>query len=138
MTDNEIIKFLECCPKEDCVNCPASKFGGCIDIAIEEALALISRQKGEIERLEELVYQAENETANVRDLYKEEVDRFKKHIVFEIESAYDRGRKAAIKEFAERAKEKSEYFWEEKDSFVSEDDIDNLVKEMVGDDNGFL
>lgn len=37
----------------------------------------------------------------------------------------------AIKEFAEKLKEKSEYFWEEKESFVSEEDIDNLVKEKM-------
>ena len=102
---------------------------------MKDALDLINRQKAEIKRLEELVYSADNEAANVRDLYKEEIVRFKKHIVFEIESAYDRGRKAAIKEFAERLKEqypwKGDYLYSTKRTI---ENVDNLVKEMVGED----
>jgi hypothetical protein len=40
----------------------------------------------------------------------------------------------AYKEFAERLKDMSEHFWEEKENFVSEEQIDNLLKEMVGED----
>ena len=60
MTDNEIIKALECCKKakinQDCVvlKCPFSTEYGC-NIGLEnlrnEALDLINRQKAEIERL---------------------------------------------------------------------------------------
>ena len=39
----------------------------------------------------------------------------------------------AIREFAERLKEMSEHFELEKENFVSEETVDNLVKEMVGD-----
>ena len=39
----------------------------------------------------------------------------------------------AYKEFAERLKDMSEHFWEEKENFVSEEQIDNLLKELVGD-----
>ena len=48
MTDNEIIKALECCPLDD--------IGGCRKI---DALALINRQKAEIERLKKHLQFAE-------------------------------------------------------------------------------
>lgn len=105
MTDNEIIKGLEHCRNEkECIGCPLEIFAddnGCI----KKALDLINRQKAEI-------------------------DRFKKHIVFQIESAYDRGKKAAVKEFAERLKghRNGNYI------FISTELLDNLVKEMVGEE----
>ena len=55
MTDNEIIKALECCkPKQNrnCGDCPAYDLGNfCAAELKEKALDLISRQKAEIERL---------------------------------------------------------------------------------------
>ena len=59
MTDDEIIKALECCkdysyPKicNECpyVECTTKK--GCVDKMITDALAFINRQKAEIERLQ--------------------------------------------------------------------------------------
>lgn len=53
MTDNEIIKALECCKNKRCVNCPyddvADKFAECSAKLINDALGLINRQKAEIE-----------------------------------------------------------------------------------------
>ena len=68
LSDNEIIKALECCPKAitmgDCekLGCPALKKEGCYyaccsdedafgDLLMTDALSLINRQKAEIERL---------------------------------------------------------------------------------------
>lgn len=65
MTDNEIIKGLECCVIKDCGNCPVNHIGFCVDDAMKEALALINRQKAEIERLQECpkcVYAYDGET----------------------------------------------------------------------------
>jgi len=47
-------------------------------------------------------------------------------------------RAEAIKEFSERLKEKADVYEDEEYYFkyVTTDDIDNLVKEMVGADNG--
>ena len=43
----------------------------------------------------------------------------------------------AYKEFADRLKEMYGYYdWENKTTIYPEDDIDNLLKELVGDDNG--
>ena len=99
-TDDEIIKALECCkqPIPICTDCPIGEGDMCFDFMKECAIGIINRQKAEIERLE-------------------------KHLVFEIESAYDRGRKSAIKEFAERLKPKL--------SFYDEVYVDNLVYEMT-------
>lgn len=55
MTDNKIIKALECCTKtefiSDCAKCEMLAFD-CKDTLIENALNLINHQKAEIERLE--------------------------------------------------------------------------------------
>ena len=50
MTDNEIIKALECCKKDDCDNCP-NDFGNCCANLSGCSLDLINRQQAEIERL---------------------------------------------------------------------------------------
>lgn len=54
MTDEQIIKALECCSILDCENCPNEKTCGEVDGTLK-ALDLIKRQKAEIERLKELV-----------------------------------------------------------------------------------
>lgn len=58
MTDNEIIKVLECCTKGDtfdvCMECPLAITGICRNEEnqpLKLALDLIKRQKAEIERL---------------------------------------------------------------------------------------
>ena len=55
MTDNEIIKALECVSDKklgDCNVCPLNDYDGdCAWIIVEHALDLINRQKAEIERL---------------------------------------------------------------------------------------
>lgn len=54
MTDNEIIKALECYKNADCMNCPKWSqewhSGMCNDFLLS-VLDLINRQKAEIERL---------------------------------------------------------------------------------------
>lgn len=55
MTDNEIIKALECCNGWDgrCLNCPLNREGtNCKEKLNSYAFDLINRQKAEIERLE--------------------------------------------------------------------------------------
>lgn len=51
MTDNEIIKALECCSKGDCDNCP-NNYGSCCYRLAKKSLDLINRQKAEIEKLQ--------------------------------------------------------------------------------------
>ena len=52
MTDNEIIKALECCGGSNCHECPIE---GCTDDIFGNALDLINRQKAEIERLKKKI-----------------------------------------------------------------------------------
>ena len=126
MTDNEIIKALECCMKDDCENCPyfANGLFECGEHFNEDVLDLINRQKAEIERLKA---ECGNQSALWSKHYENIFETAKETVKAEAVKA------EAVKEFAERLKEMSEHFWEEKENFVSEDDIDNLVKEMVGD-----
>ena len=121
MTDNEIIKGLECCRGVGCKSCPFNVNNAiCISYLIEDVLDLINRQKGEIERLK-----------------KYNTDVAFKH--------YNDGKAEAIKEFAERLKQELQ---EKKYKYVTDTNysktcnavidscvvcIDNLVKEMVGE-----
>ena len=59
MTDNEIIKALECCIKHDCGNCPATAMVCGETFDMEYALDLINRQKAEIEKLKADIQEAE-------------------------------------------------------------------------------
>lgn len=122
MTDNEIIKALECCNGYDCETCRALKY---CDYMHPGALArasldLINRQKAEIERL-----QKENERWK---------NGFMGACMLENCKLKDEWKSEAIKEFAKQlkgytigengSKEKA-YF------FVEVQDIDNLVEEMT-------
>ena len=115
MTDNEIIKALECCSNaEPCANCPCQKQCDETDLA-EIALDLINRQKAEIEMLQIKIEGVQEANAILRE-----------HI------------RKAVKEFAERLKEKQQVFigHDYTCKFIYLSEIDNLVKEMVGAESG--
>ena len=141
MTDNEIIKALECCicstSRNDCedLNCPACKEIGCYfmnrsteyypESLIQEigksVLDLINRQKAEIERLknQKCLYAFDGE---FKDCIKAGCFYRKKE---------DEGKSEAIIDFAEKLKEKLKWDTEFENMLVFEIDIDNLVKEMT-------
>ena len=53
MTDNKIIKALECCAEHpNCKNCPYVDKIGCVNLISKDSLDLIKRQKAEIARLQ--------------------------------------------------------------------------------------
>ena len=115
LTDNEIVKALEFCldtSPSTCKNCPLFNATNstmvCSKIATKSALDLITRQQEEIERLK-----------GWDNLLKAE-----KHSLIKSE---------AIKEFAERLKDKwfDESYYSPDVDF--DDFIDNLVKEMAGE-----
>lgn len=60
MTDNDVIKVLDCCANGlSCEGCPLKGDAECCDVTREKALDLINRQKAKIELLEaELSYNA--------------------------------------------------------------------------------
>ena len=113
MNNNELIKALECCNSNErgsCLNkCPYYKHSAtCTQSMIADTLDLINRQQAEIERLTETL-----------DIYAVEFDL-----------KYASVKAEAIKEFAERLKEKSKN--NEWNGTICGADIDNLVKEMKG------
>ena len=129
MTDNEIIKALECCIKSKCaydcekLGCSAYRTGKCVyvkrairyeDFGIElmkDALDLIERQQAEIERL------------------KGEVDMYEEERKYHFEMSKQQTAEA-IKEFAEKIMAFYYEFYEVIPSIIV-DKIDNLVKEMT-------
>ena len=121
MTDNEIIKALECCkeyPREvKCEYCVA--FADCkCTLTTSEVLDLINRQRQELEMLG---YSLES-------------------MLFEVKNAHELRDGAitnAIKYFAERLKNKltacSKTIDGECEYLICDCDIDNLVKEMLAE-----
>ena len=146
MTDNEIIKALECHKArklKTCSKCPLLNIEGCAYKLSQYALDLINRQKAEIASLKE-----DNEALN------DAIDS----VLDIVNSNYRIGRTDGIKEFAERLKanEREHCQWcnhsnkgsrsERCDEIIDghsrcyaflkfESKLDNLVKEMVGTDN---
>lgn len=120
MTDNEIVKALEClCGNAlNCRECPYSpryKFPLCQQQVAKDTLSLINRQKEEIERLK-----------GWENLLKAE-----KHSLIKAE---------AVKEFAHRIRqrsyESSDWSHGEHPMVVEWSDIDEVLEEMAGENNG--
>ena len=74
MTDNEIIKALECCGKDKhCGDCPYFEtvdISECLKVAMTNARELINRQKAEIERLQERIKMQAEEFVKLRQELK--------------------------------------------------------------------
>jgi hypothetical protein len=147
MTDNEIIKALECClefyKKQDsfhyCDECPLGveeyDCGYCKEIMLQETLDLINRQKAENEKLKSWVIAFTNEVVidgngyYIKELSYDVITNRAKKCKAEIEVE-------AIKEFAEEIKIKTLSMVRSPDLLFEKDYInciDNVVKEMVGD-----
>ena len=133
-TDEKIIKALMCHFNEEldeepfrCVDCPLynDTSPSCTEALKSYALDLINRQKAEIERLKECpkcVYEYDGETLEY--CVQGPCSNFK--TVEQIKSE-------AYKEFAERLKSYLLLNKKEQMSVVTFEDVDNLLKEMVGE-----
>ena len=108
MTDNEVIKALECCINDDCDNCPDT-FGNCEHNAMRNALNLINRQQEEIEKLQKV----NDSFTDIGKLYSE----------IKVE---------AVKEFADRLQIRCI----KQDGCLWSSDIGAELKEMVCEENG--
>lgn len=160
MTDNKIIKALECCMLSQCKGCPYVAEPLCHEQNCRDARNLITRQKADLDKFTTLYANAKAESERLSETldnitqflpactdcegktpYGERTEK----CVFEIDPSYC-GKKAyelfvkmrteletakaeAVKEFAERLKGRISY---ECGQYAT-DEIDNLVKEMVGD-----
>ena len=127
MTDNEIIKALECLAGTEimCKDCSFSRFESrgfaCKKNVSTAAIDLINRQKAEIERLTEAGKEAVSCFTRMESFYKIKCK--------EIEIA----RAEAIKEFAEGLKKHFETYTddEESNAIYMRNLIDDLVEEMT-------
>lgn len=120
MTDNEIIKALECCTGANCIECPFNGNGSvCVDGLVRSAFDLIKRQQAEIERvtLEYAGFQAG--AKQIAELTK--FHPYKLH--------YGNLRMEIAREVADRLKAKGVTVFRG-GLVVTGNDIDNLVKEM--------
>lgn len=132
MTDNEIIKALECClldnkqHDERCSECPMyeTPLIVCQNLLAYHSLNLINRQKAAIEELEAKI-DKQYEQAKADILGNMSDGGTSCHWCI------DQHRAAAIKEFAERLKDTLGYGWLLGSAVKTR--IDNLAKEMVGD-----
>ncbi|MBO5463772.1 MAG: hypothetical protein J6A49_10730 [Clostridia bacterium] len=132
MTDKEIIKALECCADLfDCIDCPCKEFCGDLGKLQQNALDLINRQQAEKEVMQKYIdcLKSENHDYNHAT---EQLAKENRQLQAEIERLLQKLQQPqteAIKEFAERLKEEMRKYCGE----ITEDDIDNLIKEMVGE-----
>lgn len=152
LTDNEIVKALECCMESNsCSKCP---FANIADIRIctskmsKNTLDLINRQKAEINRKEKVFIETLRRCALKDEIISEktaEIERVRAKCETRTQEKLELGRiytqklktaKAeAHKEFAERLKDKffKIRYCESYYCVVDIDDIDNLLKKLVGD-----
>ena len=126
MIPANVIKALDCCAlKQDCTECPQSiaRYGDCENQIKVDALALINRQKAEIDRYLHSIKLLEKDVADAR----EELKQFKSMYV-------DKVAAMGIKAFAERLKE-TRYTHSDicgyQSTVIDVASVDNLVKEMT-------
>ena len=148
MTDTEIKKALECCNDCNCCGCPCLTEYGCKEIDYSVIIDLINRLQAENKRLSTLA-KLGNTRANDYRVMRDralkaeaEIKDLQKVIVDDFASEYDNKIKAeAYKECIEKVKEnsnKTELVCSgalvSTDYTITEEALDNLLKELVGDD----
>ena len=123
MTDDKIIKALECClcDNSECLQCQNKELCRIeCDELDTKTIDLITRQQAENETLKAL----NGRLVVLGDRFRSELKTAKAE---------------AYKEFAEKAKEfmhnKFKALDEYEFEYITERDIDNLLKEMVGENN---
>lgn len=131
MNDEEIIKSMECCTRVNKLGCVRCSFDtnevGCSSVLMKAAYYLLERQKAEIVKLKQS-----------QVIHIDISEQFRKECEYEIKKA----KSEAIKEFAEELKKRADKInisysggYEHITRYkFSPRTIDNLVKEMTGED----
>ena len=142
MTDDEIIKALECCCFTDtkaCEECPLYHTFDCSFVIIDKTLDLVNRQNAEIERLKQenkeycednriIAYQRNQRDKEIRALHNQlnGLNFMDKQIKSE-----------SVKKFAEKLKDSADKTriknmeTEKVVFYMDEFKLDNLIKEMT-------
>ena len=144
MTDNEIIKALECCANGDtdeCQNCPyVEKYPYCDGPMERDVLDLINRLQAENERLKEkgIVVLLKPENAQFENLEHFETRQISKEM---LPAIVRRVKAEAYKECIQKIKIKSKKEHLvcsgaslRTDYTITVKDLKNLLKELVGED----
>ena len=130
LTDEEIVKALECCVKapfcSDKTDCPYKGVEDCVKRHTLDAIDLINRLQEENERLRNAYKQCAWERDIFAEDMKEEIKKDCSYLMLDIKTI----KAEAYKEFAERLK-----FIMYPSVKLECKDIDNLLKELVGEDN---
>ena len=133
MTDEQVIEALECCHSElgnMCSICPLFDLDNdyCEDELHKDALDLINRQKAEIDELRERISYLEESIDYSRKEYNWLLQKLQRS---------QQAKSEVIKRLAERIKQRERIM--KYDLFpeyaVSVKDIDDIVKEIVGENN---
>lgn len=114
MTDNEVIKALECClTHTKCEECPMNQKRNCMTELMKNALDLINRQKEEIEQ------------------WKEEANRYQNLWCITVDDIQT-AKSEAYDEFAEKL---SSYIYGELNNLIrlTSQELKKLVKKMKGE-----
>ena len=141
MTDEQIIKALECCFTNDfgkttCNKCAFyTATAKCMDDMQNAVIDLINRQKAEKERLEDENYTLKNKI-EIRDNLIEQLGSdidIKYNTIYTMREKLKNLKSEAIKDFAKRLKKHNfvDNLSLDGKETVYVDDIDNLVKEMT-------
>lgn len=128
MTDEQIIKALECCIAHEnceevsCEFCPYERDLNCTGVMMQNAIDLINRQKARTKELEERISYLEESIDCSRKEYNRSLQKMQQL------------KSEAIKEFAEQLKETA-YSYSDisgyRSTVVDADSINNLIKEMT-------
>lgn len=141
MTDEQVIKALECLASEKdvlCAGCEYRHFNGytCHKANAKDALTVIQRQKGEIERLENFftdvrLRQQEATMRVLSDRVLNLTERIKQQNeqIAELVDDLETARADAVRVFAERIKAHTKHLFNWYD--VRWCDISNIVDELV-------
>ena len=143
MTDKEIIEALERCSlHSECCYCNSVEECGNKRVLTASVLELINHLKTKCNKYLNKVQAQKGELARLYKQnaeYKAEFERMQGNIMCVMSAnarlinQVDKAKTEAIKSFAERLKEKATSTFYEEHKYVDTEDIDNLVKEMVGD-----
>ena len=140
MTDNEIIKALECCRKKECNTCPCYDDEiECGEMLIGNTLDLINRQQAEIRGLQHKIASCNSEIEKLQSLctskdviiksQEDELERYL-HSIKLLENDVQNAKAEAIEGFKEKLK--AEKFTHRNfGELVYVEDIDNLAKELT-------
>ena len=135
MTDNDIIKALECCVGGECADCCFDEQTACKENLLYGAIAFINRQKADIELKTMDVESLTNERNALKEMVEEQVAEIK-----ELNAMHKASQRINVDllrqikevkietsiEFAKRMKEK---LWLGSDLLM----VDSVLEGMVGD-----